>query len=81
MALAQCARCPEGIVHRRQQSGPFQLGVTILEVMNIPVPRFAHLFFPVKATEWLSRLTRLQPQLALDIYERAELLKKAVNCD
>jgi hypothetical protein len=40
--LAQCARRYEGIVHRSQQSGPFLLGVTILEIMNIPVPRFGH---------------------------------------
>ena len=46
MALAQCASCPEGIIHRRQQSGPFQLGVTILEIVNLPVLRFAHFCFP-----------------------------------
>ena len=46
MALAQCASCPEGIIHRRQQSGPFQLGVTILEIVNLPVLRFAHFFSP-----------------------------------
>jgi hypothetical protein len=42
MALAQCARCPERIVHGRLQSCPFQLGVTILEIANMPVLSFAH---------------------------------------
>jgi hypothetical protein len=50
MALAQCARCPERIVHGRLQSCPFQLGVTILEIANIPVLSFAHFFLPLLGT-------------------------------
>jgi hypothetical protein len=47
MALAQSARCRKGIMHRRQQSCPFLLRVTIVEIVNLPVLRFAHLFSPL----------------------------------
>jgi hypothetical protein len=48
MALAQCARCPERIVHGRLQSCPFLLGITILEIANMPVLSFAHFCSPFK---------------------------------
>src|SRR5689334_1126409 len=47
MALAQCACRRESVVHRRQQSRPFLEGVTVLEVTNVPVLRFAHLLSPL----------------------------------
>jgi hypothetical protein len=43
---AQCARGYECIVHRSQQSSTFLSGITILEIVNIPNLRFAHLFSP-----------------------------------
>jgi len=46
VALAQCACCYEGIVPRRQQSGPFEFRISILKIMNGPVLRFAHLPCP-----------------------------------
>ena len=36
-------------MHRSQHSSPFLLGVSILEIMNIPIPRFAH--FPLPSAE------------------------------
>ena len=39
-------RADKGIMHRRQQSCPFLLRVTILEIVNIPVLCFTHFFSP-----------------------------------
>src|SRR4029078_11983422 len=61
MALAQCASCFEGIVHRRQQSCPLRLRVTILEIVNIPVLRFVHSFFPS------GERTAIHPHVALHL--------------